>query len=172
MKELFVIEETCWMQILVDLSAGCIEFLWRCVTVVKQMRSFMYWRHSNGHLVASLSHQKLSQGSYRWKKKICSNIKFFTPLEMQNNPENCLKWFLNHKLALGKPLLVSTHLLVSSLSINWMMCSFLVTFLLLYHEFKKSDESWEKAWYSGKGKHVGTLKSGNILYHSWFELYV
>lgn len=41
LKELFVIEQTRWMQTLVDSSAGCIKFLWRCVTVVNRCELYV-----------------------------------------------------------------------------------------------------------------------------------
>lgn len=73
LKELFVIEQTCWMQTLVDLSAGCIKILWRCVTVVN--RCELYVLTSFG---GSSFYTKTFSGFLHVGNKWCFNIQVFT----------------------------------------------------------------------------------------------
>lgn len=73
LKELFVIEQTCWMQTLVDSSAGCIKILWRCVTVVN--RCELYVLTSFG---GSSFYTKTFSGFLHVGNKWCFTIQVFT----------------------------------------------------------------------------------------------
>lgn len=91
LKELIVIEETYWMQTLVDLSAGCIEFLWRCDTVVNRWDLYVLtsFKWSFG---GSTFHIQTVSGFLHLENKFSCNIPVLALLrKFKKGPENCLK---------------------------------------------------------------------------------
>lgn len=83
MKELFVIEQTCWMQTLVDLSAGCIEFLWRRVTVVNRwdlyvLTSFKWSFGGSTFYTKTVSGFLHVENKFRFKHPVLRTVKDVT----------------------------------------------------------------------------------------------
>jgi len=90
LKELIVIEETYWMQTLVYLSAGCIDFLWRSLdTVVKQMRPLCICVIQS-HLVAPLFTFKTVSGFLHPENIFSCNSPVFALLRKFKQPRQLL----------------------------------------------------------------------------------
>lgn len=174
LKELFVIEQTCWMQTLVDLSAGCIDFLWRCVTVVNRRDLYVStsFKRSFG---GSTFYTTTVSGFLHVQNELSFNIWVFTQLRTNKTVQKMSSLMIGTWISFACIVTFAPVNSLSSMPSDITVCrhiSPISTGTGQNYEVGLKTECGEIVWYLGiKGKYVGTLKSGYIV-PSWFKLYV